>query len=62
MRSRVVIFIRVIYTRKTIHPMYINSEEEQLEQVNSFKYIRTVVNSVTLSRRKLTFWRRKYFF
>jgi len=32
-------------TRKTIHPTYINTGEEQFEQVNSFKYLRTVVNT-----------------
>jgi len=32
-------------TRKTIHPTYINTGEEQFEQVNSFKYLGTMVNT-----------------
>jgi len=31
--------------QKTIHPTYINTGEEQFEQVNSFKYFRTMVNT-----------------
>jgi hypothetical protein len=32
-------------TRKTIHPTYINTGEEQFEQVKSFKYLRAMVNT-----------------
>ena len=32
-------------TRKTIHPTYIDTGEEQFEQVNSFKYLGTMVNT-----------------
>jgi len=32
-------------TRKTIHPTYINTGEEQFEQVNPFKYLGTLVNT-----------------
>ena len=32
-------------TRKTIHPTYINTEEEQFEEVNLFKYVGTVVDT-----------------
>jgi len=32
-------------TRKTIHPTYINTGEEQFERVNSFKYLVTMVNT-----------------
>ena len=32
------------WTRKTIHPIYINTGEEQFEQVNSFKYLGTMLN------------------
>jgi hypothetical protein len=32
-------------TRKTIQPTYIDTEEEQFEQVNSFKYLGTMVNT-----------------
>jgi len=32
-------------TRKTIHSTYINTGEEQFEQVNSFKYLGTMVNT-----------------
>jgi hypothetical protein len=32
-------------TRKTIQPTYINTGEEQFEQVNSFKYLGTTVNT-----------------
>jgi len=32
-------------TRNTIHPTYINIGEEQFEQVNSFKYLGTMVNT-----------------
>ena len=31
-------------TRKTVHPAYKNTEEEQFEEVNSFKYVGTVVD------------------
>jgi len=31
--------------RKTIHPTYINTGEEQFEQVNSLKYLGTMVNT-----------------
>ena len=32
-------------TRKTIHPTYTNTGEEQFEQVNSLKYLGTLVNT-----------------
>jgi hypothetical protein len=32
-------------TRKTIQPSYIDTGEEQFEQVNSFKYLETMVNT-----------------
>ena len=32
-------------TRKTIQPAYIDTGEEQFEQVNSFKYLGTTVNT-----------------
>jgi hypothetical protein len=32
-------------TRKTIQPTYIKTGEEQFEQVNSFKYLGTMVNT-----------------
>ena len=32
-------------TRKTIHLTYINTGEEQFEQVNSFKFLESVVNT-----------------
>jgi len=32
-------------TRKTIQPTYINTGEEQFEQVNSFKYVGTMMNT-----------------
>ena len=32
-------------TRKTIHPTYLDTREEQFEQVNSFKYLGTMVNT-----------------
>jgi hypothetical protein len=32
-------------TSKTIHPSYINTGEEQFEQVNSFKYLAAMVNT-----------------
>ena len=54
MRSRVVLFIFVIYTRNTIRSTCVNTGEEQFEQVNSFKYLGTVENIVTLLRGKLT--------
>ena len=31
--------------RQTIHPTYINTGEEQFEQVNSLKHLGTVVNT-----------------
>ena len=31
--------------QKTIHPTYINKQEEQFEQVNSFKYVGTMMNT-----------------
>jgi len=31
--------------QKTIHPAYINTGEEQFEQVNSFKYLGRMVNT-----------------
>ena len=31
--------------RKAIHPSYINTGEERLEQVNSYKYLGTMVNT-----------------
>jgi len=40
-------------TRKTIQPAYIDTGEEQFEQVNSFKYLGTMVNTDNFSRRKL---------
>ena len=33
------------YTRKTTHPTYMDTEEEQFEQVNSFKYLGAMVNT-----------------
>jgi len=38
------IFQTVNSTGKTIHPTYINTGKEQFEQVNSFKYLGTMVN------------------
>ena len=35
----------LLCTRKTIHPTYIKTGEEQFEQVNSFKYVGTMVNT-----------------
>ena len=35
----------VYCTRKTIHPTYINTEEEQFEEVNLFKYVGTMVDT-----------------
>ena len=32
-------------TRKTIHPTYMDTGEEQFEQVNSFKYLGAIVNT-----------------
>jgi hypothetical protein len=32
-------------TRKKIQPAYIDTGEEEFEQVNSFKYLGTVVNT-----------------
>jgi len=32
-------------TRKTIQPAYLNTGEEQSEQVNSFKYLGSMVNT-----------------
>jgi len=34
-----------VYCDKAIHPTYINTGEEQFEQVNSFKYSGTMVNT-----------------
>ena len=39
-------------TMKTIYPSYIDTGEEQFEQVNSFKYLGTMVKRTTLLRRK----------
>jgi hypothetical protein len=32
-------------TRRALHPTYINTGEEQFEQVNSFKHLGTMVNA-----------------
>jgi hypothetical protein len=40
-------------TRKTIHPTYINTGEEELEQVNSFKYLGTMVNTDNSSEEEI---------
>jgi len=38
--------VRVIYRKiRYIHPTYINTVEEQFKQVNSFKYLGTMVNT-----------------
>jgi len=40
-------------TGKTIHPTYINTGEEQFEQVNSFKYLGTMVNTDSSSEEEI---------
>jgi hypothetical protein len=41
------------YTRKTIQATYIDTGEEQSEQVNSFKYLETKVNTDNSNEEKI---------
>jgi hypothetical protein len=40
-------------TRKTVQPTYLDTGEEQFEQVNSFKHLGTVVNTNNTTEKEI---------